>query len=131
MQQVMPELRGHPVGVISFSKIKGAIYICYCLFQGSQSARRSECDAGADALALCLDLKLVTQRLDLFRRANSALLNEIMCEIPIDVVKSIDELACQLMTKDAEDPLGLARRIKQRISNNIGPHIHFYLFLSA
>jgi len=35
-------------------------------------------------------------RPDLFRRAHNALLNEIACEIPIETVKSIDELACKL-----------------------------------
>ncbi|MEZ5897302.1 MAG: hypothetical protein R3C51_12985 [Parvularculaceae bacterium] len=49
-----------------------------------------------EALALCPDLVLVMQRPDLFRRAHNALLNEIGCEIPIDTVKSIDELTCRL-----------------------------------
>ena len=49
-----------------------------------------------DARRLCPDIVLVPQRPDLFRRAHNALLNEIHCEIPIETVKSIDELTCKL-----------------------------------
>ena len=68
-----------------------------------------------EALALCPDLVLVTQRPDMFRRAHQALLNEISCEIPIETVKSIDELTCTLDAAAIADPRGLASRINGRI----------------
>ena len=111
------------MGVIPFERSKARFTFVIACSKEAKARGVQNVMRVPDALALCPDLKLVTQRPDLFRRANSALLNEIKCEIPIDVVKSIDELACQLTTKDAEDPLGLAWRIKQRISNNLGPHI--------
>jgi DNA polymerase-4 len=76
-----------------------------------------------EALKICPDLVLVTQRPDLFRRAHNALLNEIYCEIPIETVKSIDELTCKLDPSGIADPLSLAQRIKQRIQRNIGGQI--------
>jgi len=76
-----------------------------------------------NAREICPSIILVTQRPDLFRRAHNALLNEIRCEIPIDVVKSIDELSCKLDKTSIADPEGLARRIKQRIRTNIGEQI--------
>ena len=76
-----------------------------------------------EARAICPDIILVTQRPDLFRRAHNALLNEIACEIPIETVKSIDELACKLDRGNIADPLGLAKKIKDRIRANIGEHI--------
>jgi len=63
------------------------------------------------------------QRPDLFRRAHNALLNEITCEIPIETVKSIDELSCRLDKITSADPRGLAARIKHRIRKNIGDQI--------
>ena len=76
-----------------------------------------------EARAICPDIVLVTQRPDLFRRAHNALLNEIACEIPIETVKSIDELACKLDRDNIADPLGLAKKIKDRIRANIGEQI--------
>lgn len=61
--------------------------------------------------------------MDLFRRAHNALLNEIRCEIPIEVVKSIDEMACKLDKATSADPRALATRIKNRIAANVGPYI--------
>lgn len=44
-------------------------------------------------------------------------------EIPIDVVKSIDELACMLDTATSADPRGLSQRIKDRLRRNVGEQI--------
>src|SRR5437763_15373093 len=55
--------------------------------------------------------------------AHNALLNEIACEIPIETVKSIDELSCTLDSKDIADPWALSKRIKERIRKNIGDQI--------
>src|ERR1019366_5272594 len=63
------------------------------------------------------------QRPDLYRRAHTALLNEISCEIPIETVKSIDELTCSLDPATIAAPHALAARIKQRIAKNIGIYI--------
>src|SRR5262249_2587000 len=72
---------------------------------------------------ICPDIVLVTQRPDLFRRAHSTLINEISCEIPIETVKSIDELACRLDKAAIADPETLAKRIKERIRANIADQI--------
>jgi DNA polymerase-4 len=76
-----------------------------------------------EARSICPDIVLVTQRPDLFRRAHNALLNEISCEIPIETVKSIDELACKLDRTNIADPRALAKKIKDRIRRNIGDQI--------
>jgi DNA polymerase-4 len=63
----------------------------------------------AEARAICPDLVLVAQRPDLFRRAHNTLMNEVYCEIPIETVKSIDEMTCTLDITAIADPLGLAK----------------------
>src|SRR3954451_19918363 len=76
-----------------------------------------------DVLALCPEIILVPQRPDLIRRAHLTLLSEIEAEIPIDVVKSIDELACTLDQTTSADPRGLAVKIKDRLLRNVGDQI--------
>lgn len=123
MQQVFPALRGKPVGVIPFdTDAADRTIVIAC----SREAKASGCKnvmAVKDARALCPDLILVTQRPDLYRRAHNTLINEISCEIPIDTVKSIDELACTLDRGGIADPLALAARIKDRLRRNVGAYI--------
>jgi DNA polymerase-4 len=76
-----------------------------------------------EARKLCPEIVLVPQSPDLYRRAHHALLNEIACVIPIDAIKSIDEITCRLEPADRAAPQALARRIKARIADNIGPYI--------
>jgi DNA polymerase-4 len=125
MQQAFPELRGRPVGVIPFPA-EGLGADSTCVIACSKEAKAAGCKnvmSVPDARAACPDIVLVPQRVDLFRRAHNALLNEIRCEIPIEVVKSIDEMACKLDKTASADPHGLAARIKDRIAANVGPYI--------
>lgn len=123
MQQVMPALRGHPVGVVPHD-VKDAQYTCVIACSREAKARGvKNVMKVPEALKICPEMKLVSQRPDLYRRAHHALLNEIHCEIPIGAVKSIDELACRMDRKNIADPHGLSRRIKARLRNNIGPYI--------
>lgn len=123
MQQAMPHLRGRPVGVIPFEmSAAGSTVVIAC----SKEAKAAGCKnvmRVSEALKLCPDIMLVPQRPDLFRRAHNALLNEITCEIPIETVKSIDELACRLDRAAIVDPEGLVKRIKDRLRKNIGEQI--------
>lgn len=120
MQQAMPQLRGKPVGVIPFDTDQTErMTVIACSKEakryGVQNVMRVP-----EALQLCPQLILVPQRPDLFRRAHLTLLNEIACEIPIDTVKSIDEMAALLDERDAADPHALAERIKKRLRENVG-----------
>ena len=123
MQQAMPHLRGRPVGVIPFeTSAANSTVVIAC----SKEAKAKGCKnvmPVPEARAICPDIILVTQRPDLFRRAHNALLNEINCEIPIETVKSIDELSCKLDRTNIADPLGLAKKIKDRIRANVGEQI--------
>lgn len=123
MQQAIPAIRGRPVGVIPFeTDAAGSTVVIAC----SKEAKARGCQnvmPVPEARALCPDIVLVTQRPDLFRRAHNTLLNEISCVIPIETVKSIDELCCRLEPGDARAPERLARQLNDRIAANVGPHI--------
>lgn len=123
MQQAMPALRGKPVGVIPFDTASAQFTTVIACSKEAKKLGVANVMRVPEAKKRCPELVLVTQRPDLFRRAHNALLNEIVCEIPIDTVKSIDELTCKLSQRDIRDPEGLAARLKKRIAENVGSHI--------
>ena len=123
MQQAMPRLRGRPVGVIPFETSAANSTVVIACSKEAKAAGCRNIMRVPDARLICPDIILVTQRPDLFRRAHNALLNEIACEIPIETVKSIDELACRLDKAAIADPQSLAKKIKDRIRKNIGEQI--------
>lgn len=123
MQQAIPRLRGRPVGVIPFETSAANSTVVIACSKEAKAAGCKNVMRVLEARAICPDIILVTQRPDLFRRAHNALLNEISCEIPIETVKSIDELACKLDKSSIAYPEELAKRIKDRLQKNIGEYI--------
>jgi DNA polymerase IV len=121
-QAARPALRGRPVGVVPFAGAgdRGIIIAC------SREAKLrgvSSIMPVREALVCCPDLITIPQSPDLYRRAHNALIAEIESIIPVDAVKSIDELTCIMGANDRGNPLALGNRIKQRLLVNIGPWI--------
>lgn len=123
MQQVVPSLRGKPIGIIPFEMANARSTTVIACSKEAKARGCSNVMRVPEAKRICPDLILVPQRPDLFRRAHMALLNEIEMEVPITSVKSIDELYCHLSEAESKDAKGLARRIQERLEKNIGPHI--------
>ena len=123
MQQAIPALRGRPVGIIPFALTNPhSTSVIAC----SREAKAQGCSnvmRVTEARQICPDLVLVPQRPDLFRRAHNTLLNEIACVLPIDTIKSIDELTCRLDARAAADPAGISAQLKQRLADNVGRYI--------
>lgn len=113
-----PRLRGRPVGVIPYEG-PGRTCIIACSREAKARGVRNIMMVD-DARALCRDLVLVPQKPDLYRRAHNALVSEISTVIPVDQVKSIDELSCWLDVNHRATPADLADRIKNTIRYNIG-----------
>ena len=93
-QQIDSRLRGRPVGVIPYEGGSRAILIA-CSREAKARGVKNIMSV-IDAKAVCPDLVLVPQKPDMYRRAHNALVAEIDSVIAVDVVKSIDELACRL-----------------------------------
>jgi DNA polymerase-4 len=120
-QQAHPRLRGRPVGVVPFTS---TVYTC--VIACSKEAKRhgvTNVMPVLEAKKMCPDIMLVPQSPDLYRRAHHALLHEIATVIPIDAIKSIDEITCRLEPADRAAPHALAARIKARIAGHVGPYI--------
>ncbi len=120
-QQAKPALRGRPVGVVPFDST-----VHTCVIACSKEAKRlgvKNVMPVLEAKQICPDLVLVPQSPDLYRRAHNALLSEIASVIPVDAIKSIDELTCRLEASDRACPYNLAGLIKERLRRNIGSYI--------
>lgn len=116
-----PALRGRPVGIVPFAGTDRT-----CIIAASREAKAQGLKnimTVRDAREKCRDLILVPQNPDRYRRAHNALLAEIASVIPIDAVKSIDELTCRLDENQRHDPQGLASRLKRNLAANISPYV--------
>ena len=120
-QQARPGLRGKPVGVVPFAEAEHTCVIA-CSREAKLRGVKNVMPI-AEARALCPDIILVPQSPDLYRRAHNALISEITAVLPVDAVKSIDEMTCRVDPCDRLDPTALGRKIKQRIADHIGPWI--------
>ena len=117
-QQADKRLRGKPVGVVPFEGTNRT-----CVIACSREAKKfgvKNVMPVDDALSLCPDLILVPQKPDLYRRAHNMLLAEIETVLPIDTIKSIDELTCKLDSKGIADPVRLAKQIKDNLAESVG-----------
>lgn len=112
-----PSLRGRPVGVVPYEGGKSCIIACS---REAKALGVMNIMAVDEARRLCRDLVLVPQKPDLYRRAHNALISEIASIIPVDQVKSIDELSCRLLGDQQDDPQALGQMIKRTIRYNIG-----------
>jgi DNA polymerase-4 len=120
-QLAHPHLRGRPVGVVPFAGVGST-----CIIACSREAKRmgvSNIMPVREALMKCPDLILQPQNPDLYRRAHNALLSEISMVVPIDAVKSIDELTCKLDRVQQKDPALVTQGIKKRLFELTGPSI--------
>ena len=129
-QQARPSLRGKPVGIIPMQGVTRNTCIIACSKE-AKAAGLGNVMPIDEARAACPDLVLVPQSPDLYRRAHATLLSEITAILPVDAIKSIDELTCRLSPKDIADPIALADRIKTRIRQHVGEHITCSIGMAA
>ena len=101
-QQVHPHLRGRPVGVVPFAEAEHTCVIA-CSREAKLRGVKNVMDI-KEARERCPDIILVPQSPDLYRRAHNTLLSEISAVIPVDAVKSIDELTCHVSPSERADP---------------------------
>ena len=117
-QQADKTLRGRPVGVVPFTNTNRT-----CVIACSREAKKlgvKNVMTVDEAINRCPDIVLVPQKPDLYRRAHNALLSEIETILPIDTVKSIDELTCKLDERARRDPETVAAQIKDNLAESIG-----------
>jgi DNA polymerase IV len=118
-QQMRPELRGRPVAVVP------VMTDSTCAIAASYEAKAYGVKTGTgirEARQMCPEIVCVLARHDAYVRFHHRLKEEIDKHIPILCVQSIDEMSCELYGPYQEESaaVGLARRIKAGISQNVG-----------
>jgi DNA polymerase IV len=118
-QQVRPELRGRPVGVVP------ALVDTTCCIAASYEAKAFGVRTGtivADAKRMCPEIVLVEGRHELYRDFHSQVIEAVETCVPVTAVCSIDEMACRLMGRERalRAALDLGLRVKRTIQQRVG-----------
>jgi DNA polymerase IV len=117
-QHLRPELRGKPVGV---TPLPGEFT---ALIAASREAKAIGIKMGTpvrEARALCPHIMIVAARPEHYVRLHHAILNSIGRIVPIEAVRSIDELVCHLLNNEQARARELALDIKAALAHDIGP----------
>lgn len=121
-QQLRPELRNKPVGIVAVMTDRT------CLITASYQARRYGLKTGMpvrEALNRCPELILVEARPSVYIQMHNQLIELISQCIPITQVCSIDEVLCELHGNEREHSraLTIAKTIKETIRCAVGDYI--------
>jgi DNA polymerase-4 len=119
-QQVRPELRGKPIGIVPM------MADTTCCIAASYEAKAFGVKTGTivgDAKKMCPGLVLVEARHEIYVEFHHRIVEAVESCLPVTAVLSIDEMACRLMGR--ERPLlaamELGRQVKARILERVGP----------
>ncbi len=119
-QDVRPELRGWPVGIVPM------MADTTCCIAASYEAKAFGVKTGTlvgDAKKMCPELVLVEARHEIYVDYHRRIVEAVESCVPVTAVLSIDEMACRLMGR--ERPLlaamELGREVKARILERVGP----------
>src|SRR5512135_2683689 len=118
-QQLRPELRGRPVGVLP------VMADTTCCIAASIDAKRFGIKTGTpvwQASKLCKDIVFVQARPSTYVEIHHRIVAAVESCTPVGDVLSIDEMACDLMGSDREEAnaVRLGQQIKQAIYDQVG-----------
>ncbi len=118
-QQVRPELRGKPVGVVP------VLAETSCCIAASREAKRHGVKTGtlvAEARMRCPEITFVLSRPDLYTLYHKSVVETLSGILPIDSILSIDEMICELLGSQRELPnaLKLVEQIKNALRHQVG-----------
>ncbi|HMD54539.1 MAG TPA: DNA polymerase [Phycisphaerae bacterium] len=118
-QQLRPELRGKPIGVVP------VVADSSCCIAASYQAKRCGVRTGTlirEARRLCPDIQFVEARHEAYVRMHQRIVAAIESCLHVDQIVSIDEMLCNLMANESppEIALSIAQRIKAAIWQQAG-----------
>ncbi len=121
-QQLRPELRGKPVAVVPVETDSTSA------IAASYEAKAFGIKTGTpvwEAKQRCPGLICVLANHEHYTRFHQRIKEEVERHIPIDVVASIDEVACRLMDNETSIARAteIAHSIKRGLAENIGPYV--------
>src|SRR3569833_3218346 len=122
-QQLRPELRGRPIGVLP------VMADTTCCIAASIDAKRFGIRTGTpvwQARKLCKDIVFVQARPSIYVEIHHRIIAAVESCPPVGEVLSIDEMACELMGSDREEANAIkrGRQIKRAIYDQVGEVLH-------
>ncbi|MGA3035315.1 MAG: DNA polymerase [Terracidiphilus sp.] len=129
-QEVRPELRGRPVGVVPM------MADTTCCIAASYEAKAFGVRTGtivADAKRLCPDIVLVEARHEIYVQYHHRVVEAVESCVPVTAVCSIDEMACRLIGRERalRAALDLGIQVKQRIKERAGETLRCSVGIAA
>jgi DNA polymerase-4 len=118
-QEVRPELRGRPVGVVPMVTDNT---VCIAASYEAKAYGVRTGTGVKDAKRMCPEIQLVEGRHELYVQYHHRIVEAVETCVPVTIVASIDEMACQLMGRErpVSNALQLAAKIKQAIGEQVG-----------
>lgn len=119
-QEVRPELRGRPVGVVP---MMADTTVCIAAsYEAKQFGVKTGTVVG-DAKKMCPGIVLVEARHEIYVDYHHRIVEAVESCLPVSAVLSIDEMACRLMGRERPlvAALELGRQVKARIREQVGP----------
>jgi DNA polymerase IV len=119
-QEVRPELRGRPVGVVP---MMADTTVCIAASYEAKAFGVKTGTVVADARRMCPQIVLVEGRHELYTEYHHRVVAAVESCVPVTAVLSIDEMACRLIGRERPllSALELGRKVKARIREQVGP----------
>ncbi len=121
-QQIKPELRNKPVGVVP------VMADTTCCIAASYEAKARGVRTGtmvSEAKKLCPGIKLIEADHRVYIQYHHRLVAKVEECLPVDNVCSIDEMVCSLIGKERirENAITIAKNIKKKIKEEVGEYL--------
>src|ERR1700728_3568421 len=119
-QEVRPDLRGRPVGVVP---MRADTTVCIAASYEAKAFGVKTGTVVADAKPMCPHIALVEARHEIYVDYHHRVIEAVESCLPVASVLSIDEMACRLMGRERplRAALDLGLRVKARIRERVGP----------
>jgi DNA polymerase-4 len=121
-QQLRPELRGKPVGVVPMLTNNT------CCLAASYEAKKFGIKTGtrvSDAYRICPGIRLVEARVPQYVEFHHQIVEAVDSVIPVEQVFSIDEMSCQLegAERNPAQAAQISQQIKRAIAKKVGSFV--------
>lgn len=118
-QEVRPELRGRPVGVVP---MMADTTVCIAASYEAKAFGVRTGTVVADAKRMCPEIVLVEGRHELYTEFHHRVVEAVETCLPVTAILSIDEMACRLMGRERPllAALELGRKVKACIRERVG-----------
>jgi DNA polymerase-4 len=121
-QQVRPELRGRPVGIVP---MMAETTVCLAASYEAKAFGVKTGTVVAEARKMCPEIAFVEARHEIYVDYHHRIVEAVESCVPVSAVMSIDEMACRLMGRERPlfAALELGRKVKRTILEQVGSQL--------